>query len=82
MNTQNLKLQDIIMAAVAITVCIAFLAVIGLAFLGKVDAQQIVTFVFTAVTGLLSGTVAWIGATQKERARTEGVLSVLKAEGR
>lgn len=72
--------NDVIKIIVVTTLCLALLAVIGLAYLGKVDPQVIVTFVLTSISGILGGSAAWLGATQKERARTDGILSVLRAE--
>lgn len=65
---------------VVITLCIALLTVVGLAYAGKVDPNAVVTFILTAFASLAGG-AAGVGLT--ERGSRQGVntaLNVMRAE--
>jgi hypothetical protein len=57
--------KEFVMGAVVMTMCLAFLGLIGLAYAGKIDPAPIVTFVLTSVTALVAAAVTYISTTQK-----------------
>lgn len=60
---KDYTVSDIAKLLVVITLCLALLGCLALAYAGKVDASTVVTFVLTAFASLAGG-AAGVGLTQ------------------
>lgn len=72
--------NSIIKICVTVTLCLSLLGVIGLAYVGKVDSQVVVTFVLTTFSSIAGG-AASVGLTQYgNKVGVTTALNVMRAE--
>lgn len=72
--------NDLIKIIVTVTMCLALLGVIGLAYLGKVETSVIVTFVLTTFASLAGG-AGGVALTQYgNKTGVTTALNILRAE--
>lgn len=76
-----MKIQDIILAVIAITFCAAFLVVVfAVAILGKVVPESLLMWMLSTFAAAIAAVFAWLGGERSGAARAES-LALRAAEG-